>query len=453
MALRQYQQKMLKHMIDNPRCGVMAGMGMGKTLTCLELIDYLNILEETKVLILAPKRVAQSTWIDEQDKWQMPNIKMSAVVGTVAQRKKALATGANVLTTNYENIEWLLANHDCDFDLIIADESTKLKSFRTRQGGKRAKAVSKIAFKAKRFILLTGTPAPNGLKDLWGQLYFLDKGERLGLSYTQFMATYFKSIPLGNTGAVKYEPLANAQGVIQDKLKDICLSLEAKDYFELGDTIVTNVFVDLPKKARDQYNQLEKEMFVEIQDNEIDALNAASLTTKCLQIANGAIYTDGHAFAEMHDEKIQALESIINESGGTPLLVAYHFKHDLARLLKHFPHAKQLDNNPQTIKDWNDGKIPLLLAHPASAGHGLNLQHGGNIVVFFANWWNLEEYQQMVERVGATRQAQSGYARPAFIYHIVAKDTVDEMVLEKRESKKTVQQILMEAIKNGKSHN
>lgn len=450
--LRNYQQKMLNHTLTHDRCALMVGMGMGKSLTCLELIDLLNIIEPTKTLILAPKRVAQSTWTGEQEKWQMPNIKIASLVGTPAQRKKALESDANTHVINYENIEWLLSNIDkFDYDLIIADESTKLKGFRTRQGTKRSKALAKVAFRAKRFILLTGTPSPNGLKDLWGQIWFLDKGERLGRTFSQFQDTYFMAIPLGNTGINKYEPLPESQEIIQNKIKDICLSLEAKDYFELGDTIINNVYIDLPAGVRKQYEQLEKDMYLELIGNDIDAVNAAALTTKCLQIANGALYVnEGKDFVELHDEKLDALESIVNESGGMPILVAYHFKHDLARLQKRFPEARPLDANPQTIDDWNAGKISMLLAHPASAGHGLNLQHGGNILVFFSNWWNLEEYQQIVERIGATRQAQSGYDRPVFIYHIVARDTVDAVVIGRRDSKKSVQEILMEAMKNGK---
>ena len=447
---RPYQQKMINHMIEHPRCALMVGMGMGKTSSCLEFLDMINYIENHKTLVIAPKRVAQSTWIDEVAKWgSFDNLKIAAAVGTPKQRLSALNSDANVITINYENIEWLVENYKFDFDVIIADESTKLKSFRTRGGGKRAKALAKVAFKAKRFVALTGTPAPNGLLDLYGQIWFLDKGERLGNSYNDFASHYFQKIQLGNLLVHKYEPYQWTEAAIHAKIKDICLSLEAEDYFELGDTIVTNIDIKLPSAIRQQYNELQAEMFTALAGGEeIEALNAASLSVKCQQLASGAIYTDDDRnWTELHDEKLQALESIVNESGGAPILVAYHFKHDKERILAKFPYARELDSNPETLKDWNAGKIPMLLAHPASAGHGLNLQDGGNILVFFSHTWNLEEFQQICERIGATRQKQSGYDRPVFHYNIIAKDTVDEVIISSRISKQSTQQALMEAMK------
>jgi len=247
-------------------------------------------------------------------------------------------------------------------------------------------------------------------------------------------------------------PLPFAQEQIQDRLRDLCLSLEAKDYFDLAEPIVNVIRVELPKKARALYDDMEKRMFMELESHEVEAFGAAARTIKCLQLANGAAYVgEGNTeFIEVHDAKLQALESIVEEAAGAPILVAYHFKSDLARLQRTFPAGRALDADPRTIQDWNAGRIPVLFAHPASAGHGLNLQDGGNTLAFFGHWWNLEEYQQIIERIGPTRQAQAGHDRPVFIHHIVATDTVDEMVMARRDSKAEVQDILMQAMKRAR---
>jgi SNF2 family DNA or RNA helicase len=248
---------------------------------------------------------------------------------------------------------------------------------------------------------------------------------------------------------VRILPLPFAREQIEDKLRDLCLSINVADYLDIREPVVNTIRVELPAKARQLYRDMEREMFLAIDGSDIEAFNAASKTIKCLQLANGAIYTDDTAsvWADVHDAKLQALESIIEEAAGAPVLVAYHFKSDLARLRKSFPKGRVLDKEPQTIRDWNAGKIPVLFAHPASAGHGLNLQDGGNILAFFSHWWNLEEYQQIIERIGPTRQAQAGHDRPVFIHHIVAADTVDEIVMARRDSKRDVQDLLMEAMR------
>ena len=235
-------------------------------------------------------------------------------------------------------------------------------------------------------------------------------------------------------------------------MRDLCLSLDARDYFDISEPIVNVIRVELPTKARRLYKDMEREMFLALEcGTEVEAFNAASKTIKCLQLANGAIYTDDtcSAFAEIHDAKLQALEDVIEEAAGMPVLVAYHFKSDLARLQRAFPKGRALDKDPQTIRDWNAGKIPVLFAHPASAGHGLNLQDGGNILAFFGHWWGLEQFQQIIERIGPTRQAQAGHDRPVFIHHIVAADTVDEIVMARRETKREIQDLLLEAMKRG----
>lgn len=445
---RSYQHAIIDHVLDNDRSAVWAGMGMGKTCAALTAIDTLQLIEPSPTLVLAPRRVATSTWPDEARKWShLRNIEVVPVVGSPAERKAALRKPASVFSMNYDNLPWLV-EHFGDkwpFETVIADESTRLKSFRLRQGGKRAHALGKVAHtKVKRFIELTGTPSPNGLQDLWGQAWFLDKGVRLGRTFTAFVQRWFTQSFDGYSIA----PRDFAQEQIQDKLRDICLSLNAKDYFDISEPIVNVIRVELPAKARQLYKDMEREMFMAIGETEIEAFNAASRTIKCLQLANGAVYTDDQgSWTEVHDAKIQALDSVIEEAARAPVLVAYHFKSDLARLQHAFPKGRVLDADPRTITAWNKGQIPILFCHPASAGHGLNLQDGGNILVFFGHWWNLEEFQQIIERIGPTRQAQAGHDRPVFIHHIVAADTVDDLVMARRDSKRTIQDLLLEAMK------
>lgn len=454
-APREYQQPVIDHVLDVSRDAVWAGMGMGKTVSALTALDILEITEPGPALVLAPLRVAASTWPDEAKKWaHLRNVEVSAVVGTPEERRTALKRPATIYTTNYDNLPWLV-EHFGDkwpFRKVVADESTKLKSFRLRQGGVRAQSLARVAHcRVDRFIELTGTPSPNGLQDLWGQAWFLDQGVRLGRSFEAFKARWFQSIQVGSDRhATRLEPLPFAQEQIEDRLRDLCLSLDARDYFDISEPIVNVIRVELPVKARRLYKDMEREMFLALEcGTEVEAFNAASKTIKCLQLANGAIYTDDtcSAFADIHDAKLQALEDVIEEAAGMPVLVAYHFKSDLARLQRAFPKGRALDKSPQTIRDWNAGKIPVLFAHPASAGHGLNLQDGGNILAFFGLNWNLEERLQIIERIGPTRQAQAGHNRPVFIHNIVAADTVDELVLARVDSKREVLDLLLEAMK------
>ncbi|WP_334473402.1 DEAD/DEAH box helicase [Arsenophonus sp. PmNCSU2021_1] len=452
---RPYQNLIINHLLDIKRSNVWAGMGMGKTAATLTALENLYLAgSETKpTLVLAPLRVAQSTWPDEALKWNhLHNIEVQPIIGTAKSRMAALKnTYASVFTVNYDNLVWLvdILGDSWPFGTIIADESTRLKSFRLRKGGKRTAALAKIAHKSvHRWVNLTGTPSPNGLMDLWGQAWFVDQGERLGRTHNAFMSRWFNRIQLPGQQWSRFEPLGFANLQIQLALSDVTLALNAADWFNIEEPIHNVINVELPAKARAHYQAMEKELFLELGDSEIEALNAAAKTIKCLQIAAGAIYSDdNHNWTVIHDAKIQALESIVNEAGGMPVMVAYHWKHDLERLLKAFPKGKMLDASPQTLTDWNNGKIPLLFAHPASCGHGLNLQDGGNILVFFSHWWDLEQYQQIIERIGPTRQAQAGHNRPVFIHHIVAKDTLDEVVMVRRNSKRAIQDLLLEAMR------
>jgi SNF2 family DNA or RNA helicase len=448
-----------------PRCALWAGMGLGKTSSVLLALRDLHTLGDLEgpVLVIAPLRVATSTWPDEITKWVFTkDIVCVPLKGSTEARANALMRylpnekrvehRLQIFTINYEMVPWLVELFGPErwpFTTVVCDESTKLKGYRTRQGTQRAKALARVSHRVKRMILLTGTPSPNGLQDLWGQQWFVDGGERLGRTFSAFETRYFRR---GYDG-FSIEPMPFAQAAIEKKLKDVCLALEPKDHFDLREPIENVIEIDLPPKAREHYTDLQRRMFTDLQAAEethsIEAVNAAVLTLKCLQLANGAAYVgeNNEQWVEVHDEKIKALESIIEEAAGAPVLVAYHFRSDLARLVKAFPKGRQLDKNPQTIRDWNDGKIPVLFAHPASAGHGLNLQDGGNIIAFFGVNWNMEEHAQIIERIGPTRQKQAGHERPVFIHYILAKDTVDRLVMARLKTKRAVNDILMEAMK------
>lgn len=462
---REYQRPIIEHMLYTRRCGVFAGMGMGKTTAALTAIDgeFLSGAQSRPALVLAPLRVAQNTWPDEAAKWEhLRDIEVRPIVGSAAERKAALHDrNANVFTVNYENLPWLIETLDgrWPFGRVIADESTKLKSFRLRQGGKRAQAVARVAHtQVNRWTNLTGTPSPNGLLDLWGQTWFLDAGERLGRTFKAFEERWFRARRVGSDPyAVRYDPTDFAQENIEQRLRDICLSLDPRDYFPLEEPIKHTIYVDLPATARIKYREMEKELFTMIEHHEIEAFNAGARTQKLLQLASGAVYIDPVAdddsspcskeWREVHDIKMQALEDVIEEAAGMPVLVSYHFRSTRDRLQKHFKKVRLFDKNPQTLRDWNAGKIPVLAVHPASAGHGLNMQDGGNIIVHIDHDWNLEHFDQINERIGPMRQFQAGHNRNVFHYYIVARDTMDETVMERRQSKGAVQELLMQALK------
>jgi len=439
-----YQRDIIRFMQDTRRGACWCAMGGGKSVSTLTAILNLSTVEDVfPVLVLAPLRVARSTWPDEVGKWRhTSHLKVSVITGNPKQRELAASAKADIYTTNYENLEWLVAFYGdkWPFKVIVADELSRLKSYRTRQGSKRAKALARVAHLTPRFIGLTGTPAPNGLKDLWGQTWFLDRGERLGKTFSAFEARWFTK----GWDGFSIQPMPHAQKEIEGKLADICLTVNG---LPVDAPIVNNIYVDLPAAARKTYKELEDDMFSELDGFEIEAVHAAARTSKCLQAASGAIYVDDTGqWRELHDEKIRALESVIEEAAGMPVLVAYHFKSDLVRLQAAFKQGRALDKEPKTIADWNVGKIPVLFVHPASAGHGLNLQDGGNILAFFSLDWNLETYMQVIERIGPMRQKQAGYDRPVFVHHIVARNTVDEMVLDRLQSKRSVQEVLLEAM-------
>lgn len=452
LALREYQKLALAHFAEHPRSALWAGMGMGKTLSSLAYLDAANAVDEKPTLVLAPRRVAVHTWPDEAKQWGLGTV--VPIVGTPAQRLAALNRTSLVHTMSYDNIPWLMEtlNGRRPWGRIIADESTRLKGYRLRHGGKRTAALATMAHEVAEFHELTGTPAANGLIDLWGQMWFLDKGHRLGRTYTAFVERWFR---LGYDG-YSQEPLPGAQEEIMARCKDLCLSLDPADWFDLMEPRVTNLYVELPPAARTLYRTVEKEMFAQLAERSITAVNAAAKSSKLLQICNGAAYLDPLTFddtapkrewKEVHDEKLEALASVIEELAGNPLLVAYHFRSDLSRLQRAFPAGRTLDDSGDVIGEWNRGRVPVLFVHPASAGHGLNLQFGCHSIAFFGHWWNLEERLQVIERIGSVRQAQAGFKRTVDIFNIIARDTVDELVIDRVQSKKSVQDLLLAYMK------
>lgn len=453
---RDYQRAIVSFIAEHERCNVWAGMGTGKSVSTLTALDALTLTTDPfPTLVLAPLRVAAGTWPDEVKKWaHLNHLRLRAATGSMSERSHLVhAKHADIISVNYDKLPWLVEHLGAHwpFRTVVADEATRLKSFRLKQGGVRAQALGKVAHKrVRRWVNLTGTPAPNGLRDLWGQQWFVDEGQRLGRTFSAFENRWFqtKRRP-GQAFGGEVVPLAYAQEQIEATLADCTITIRAQDFLDLPPLVENVIEVELPAKARRHYRELEREMFTTLAGgHEVEAFNAAALTMKCLQAANGALYvTDDGAYEELHDEKLRALESVVEEAAGTPVLVAYHFKSDLARLLQRFPAGRALDKNPRTVDDWNAGKIPLLFAHPASAGHGLNLQYGGNILVFFGLWWALEEHEQIIERIGPTRQAQAGFDRPVFVHRIVARGTVDDLVLARLKTKASVQSLLLEAMK------
>jgi SNF2 family DNA or RNA helicase len=469
---RPYQPAITNFIVENPRCYVAGGMGIGKGSATLEAIACLHLLGLVRhVLVIAPRRVAVSTWPGEIEQFResFGHLSCAVAVGTDAQRRAAVGQRAIVTTVNYEVIEWLTEQFADTWywDMVVSDEATKLKSLRVSiqrrkladgtlgkpfiagQGGKRAKALALVSFKkVNRFVCLSGTPAPNGLIDLWGQYFFLDAGRRLGSSFSAFSHRWFRPAFGSTQEQQRLEPLPYAEKQIREAVQDLTIAVEAKDHFALPPLIENTIRVTLPPKAMKAYKEMEDELFTLIDGQQLEAFNAGAKSQKALQIAAGAAYTDDQGnWVPVHDAKIEALESVIEEAAGMPVLVAYHFKSDLARIRKAFPQAEVLGSDPKTIERWNKGQVPILLAHPLSAGHGLSLQHGGNIICFFSSNWSLEADSQIIERIGPTRQAQSGYNRPVFVHRIVAARTLDEVVVARLKSKASVQEALMAAMK------
>lgn len=435
-----YQKVAIDFALQNQSSGLFLDMGLGKTVITLTVIEELknNYLEELKVLVIAPKRVAEDTWTTEYEKWDhLKNLKVVKVIGNSKQRKAALEKEADIYIITRDNIAWLVdfLGKDWDFNTVIIDE---LSSFKNHQS-KRFKALRKVRPFINRIIGLTGTPAPNGYEDLWSQIYLLDRGERLGKTISEYRRKYFNT--LYRHGYNEYELKEGAKEQIDGILKDLCISMKAKDYLKLKEPLYINRIAKLDEKEYKLYKDMERDAVLELEDENITALSAAAVSNKLLQLANGAVYTNEKEIIHIHDKKLEVLEELIEEAKGEPVLVFYNFKHDKERILERFKDTRVLDTD-QDIKDWNNKKIKVLLAHPASAGHGLNLQEGGSIIIWFGLTWSLELYQQANARLN--RQGQKETVR---IYHIIAEKTIDERVLEVLKGKNTRQEELLRKLK------
>lgn len=466
LALRPYQPPMIDHIVRNPRCALWAFMGAGKSLVTLTALDMLLLTGDiSRVLIIAPLRVARTTWPEEVKKWShLKGLRVVPIIGTPTQRITATTRAAEVYTVNFENVQWLVKFWEgaWPYDCVVIDEATAFKSTRLVQGGARGQAlIDHLLLRTKRVIELTGTPAPNGLQDLYGQILLLDGGQRLGRSYSAFENRWFgfqRVTDALKRTYVKRVTFPHAQAEIQGLLKDICLTVQAKDCFDINEPVVINVEVDLPSNARLMYRTMERELFAEIQGFGIEAVHAGAKSIKCLSLANGAIYTGadiaaengtGH-WVEVHDAKLDALASIINEADeGRPILVAYQFKPDLERILKRFPQAVHIRTAFEEAA-FKAGNIQVGVVHPQSIGHGVDgFQKVCNTIVFFGHWWAMDTRAQLIERIGPVRQIQTGHIlpdgsnRPVLVYNIVARGTIDEAVLARVEGKASVQDALM----------
>ena len=435
-----YQKYAIDYIKTHPVTALFLDMGLGKTVTTLTAIRDLmyDTFEIQRVLVVAPLRVARDTWPEEIRKWDhLKELTCSVVVGNMVERRRALQKEADIYIVNRENLAWLYQNSRLDFDMVVLDE---LSSFKNAQS-KRFKAMKAMRPKVKRIVGLTGTPSGNGLMDLWAEFRLLDMGERLEKYISQYRSLYFKPDKRNGMVVFSYKPLPGAEEVIYHQIADITVSMKANDYLEMPKLVSVAKEVTLSEKEKKRYDELKKSLVLELPGGEVTAANAASLTMKLSQMANGAIYTDDKNVVSIHDRKLDALEDLVESANGQPVLVAYWFKHDKDRIQKRME-ARELKES-QDFADWNARKIPVALIHPASAGHGLNLQQGGSILIWFGLTWSLELYQQTNARLW--RQGQQ--SRTVIIQHIVAKGTIDERILKVLEHKDGTQAALIDAVK------
>lgn len=437
-----YQTRAVQWILDRPACGLFLGMGMGKTVVTLTALDELlfNRQEVRRVLVIAPLRVAQDTWAKEAAKWDhLCHLRVSRVLGSARARLAALDVEADLYVINRENVPWLVEQcRPWPFDMVVIDE---LSSFKSAQA-KRFRALRSVLGRVRRIVGLTGTPAPGGLIDLWPQVYLLDRGERLGRTIGAYRSRYFRPDRTDGHIVYSYRPLPGAQEAIQTRLADLCLSLRKEDYLRLPGQLYETVEVAPPPALLKRYRQFEREQVLQVagENGEIVALSAAALSNKLLQFANGAIYDTEKGVHELHGLKLDALEELIEAANGEPVLVFYAFRHDRDRIMARFA-CRELKTG-EDIDAWNRGCIPVALAHPAGVGHGLNLQRGGHIIIWFGLTWSLELYQQANERLN--RPGQTHVCR---IYHLVLKGTHDERVLAALKRKDTTQRALIDALR------
>lgn len=462
MTSRQYTPRPYANLATDfiarhPRCALWARPGMGKTAITLTFLDLLHhvIGQEGPSLVLAPLRVARDTWSTECAKWEhLSELSIATAVGDKSARLAALNSGAQVHITNYEQLPWLVAawGSRWPYKTVVADECTRIRGFRLGGSkGVRARALSKVAFKGvERWINLTGTPAASGLESLWGQTWFLDRGVRLGRTFSGFQERWFRPVR-GDSGFYSWKPLAHSQAEIQDRLSDICLTLDPADWFDnLPPLLERKVEITLSRKQMAEYKQLEKELFLSLKSgNNVEAFSVGGKLMKCRQYVSGNIYLTNRPgeWELVHDEKMDALDSILSESGGEPVIVAYYFKPELERLRAKYPEALDL-RKKEDLQAAIAGKGSVWLAHPDSLGHGIDgLQHHCSTIVFFALDWSFENRTQLIDRIGPVRQRQSGRNRPVFVHNIVAKDTIDELVLARNQSRKSVHELLLDYMK------
>ena len=432
-----YQKFASDFILSHPACCLMLDMGLGKTvITLTALWDLLlDQFEVGRVLIIAPKRVAATTWPQEIGKWEhLKGITYAVVMGSEKERRAALMKPALVYIINRENVAWLVENGYFHFDMVIVDELSSFKSYQS----KRFKALRKVRGQVKRIVGLTGTPG--NLMDLWAEIGLIDKGERLGRFITRYREAFFVPDKRNQMVIFSYKPKVGAEEEIYDRISDICVSMKAKDYLQMPDLVVSDVEVKMSESERMKYEQLKSDLVLPMDDGDIDAASAVGLSNKLLQMANGACYDENGKVRIIHDRKLDALEDLIEAANGKPILIAYWFKHDRDRLIERFG-AEAIDK-AEDIEKWNRGEIPVAIIHPASAGHGLNLQSGGNHLVWFGLTWSLELYQQCCARL-----YRQGQKQVVTIQHIVTKGTIDENVLKALQKKDCTQEAIMMAVK------
>jgi len=435
----KYQTLAERHILDNKRCALFLDMGLGKTVITLTAIEILLLLEgKQRVLVIAPLRVADSTWDAEAKKWDhLKHLRISKVLGSASQRKAALKADADIYVINRENVCWLVDEGCWNFDIVVIDELSSFKS----HSAKRFKSLAKVICQSKRVVGLTGTPAPNGVIDLWSQIYLLDKGARLGKNITAYREAFFLRYMIAPS-IFDYVPAQGAEKEIQDRIADICMSMQASDWLDVPERLDVVRTVHLEPAMLAKYRKFERDSYMEFVEGTVQALTAGALTQKLLQYSNGAMYYEGGEYVEVNDTKLEALEEIVEAAQGKPVLVFYGFKHDLERIVKRFGKQVVKLSCGKDVDNWNRGKISILVAHPASCGHGLNLQAGGNIIVWFGLTWSLELYQQANARLH-----RQGQKEKVIIHHLVTSGTLDEVVMHSLKGKKNIQDSILEALK------
>lgn len=441
-----YQQYCIAQAIQKPALGLFLDMGLGKTIITLSVINELKYgrFQVRKVLVIAPKKVAEATWQREAAKWDnVKHLRFSTVLGSQAKRIRALNTPADIYIINRENVVWLVDyyKNDWPFDMVVCDEFSSFKS----HSAKRFKALAAIRGHIDRIIGLTGTPSPNGLDDLWSQVYLLDQGQRLGRYYTHFRERYFEPGKRSREVIYQYDPKDGAEAAILEKISDICISMKAADYLQLPKIIYDDIPVVLDAKAKKAYTELERKMILELPDDVIDVTSAAALSNKLQQLANGAIYNDEHDWHAIHSCKLEAFMELIEQLNGQHALVFYNFQHDRERLQELLAKSKlrvRVFSGAQDEADWNAGKVDILLAHPASTAYGLNLQDGGHHVVWFGLNWSLELYQQANKRLH-----RQGQEQPVIVHHLICVGTRDEDLADALSRKDKSQEWVLQSLK------